>query len=78
MDNKLIELIEKIFDVSLGGKQLKDINPQTVANWDSMGHLNLVLSMQDEFSVDFDEDEIADMTEGAEEIIKILNKHGVE
>jgi acyl carrier protein len=39
-----------------------DSSPQTVEAWDSMGHLNLVLALEQSFGVQFSPEEIAAMT----------------
>ena len=37
-------------------------SPQTIEAWDSMGHLNLVLALEQSFGVQFSPEEIAAMT----------------
>jgi acyl carrier protein len=37
-------------------------SPDTIEAWDSMAHLNLVLSLEQEFAITFDLDEIAELT----------------
>lgn len=37
-------------------------SPQTIEPWDSMGHLNLVLALEQAFAVQFSPEEIAAMT----------------
>ena len=39
-----------------------DASPETIEGWDSANHLNLVLSLEAEFGVQFDTDEIAELT----------------
>lgn len=36
-------------------------SPETIANWDSLKHMNLVLALEEEFSVRFTDDEIMSM-----------------
>jgi len=36
-------------------------SPQTIENWDSMQHLNLVLAVEEKFGVQFDPEEIERM-----------------
>jgi len=36
--------------------------PDTVAAWDSLQHLNLVLVLEDAFSIQFEPDEIGELT----------------
>ena len=37
-------------------------SPQTIENWDSMQHLNLVLAVEEKFGVRFEPEEIEAMT----------------
>lgn len=37
-------------------------SPETIEAWDSMAHLNLVLSLEQEFAITFDLNEIAELT----------------
>lgn len=61
MDKKLIEIMEKIFDIDLSSFNADDIKPENIQNWDSMGHINLIASIEEEFEVEFDPFEIADL-----------------
>ena len=36
-------------------------SPETIEAWDSMSHLNLVLSLEQEFAITFDLDEIPEL-----------------
>lgn len=38
-----------------------EITPDTIGNWDSVRHLNLVLALEDAFGMEFDEDEVHDL-----------------
>jgi len=37
-------------------------SPQTIENWDSMQHLNLVVALEERFGVQFDPEDIEQMT----------------
>jgi acyl carrier protein len=37
-------------------------SPQSVENWDSVQHLNLVLALEEQFGVQFEPDEVDGMT----------------
>ena len=39
----------------------EDSSPDTIENWDSLQHMNLILAMEEEFDVKFTDDEIASM-----------------
>ena len=38
-----------------------DSTPSTINNWDSLNHLNLIASFEDEFLIDIEPEEIAEM-----------------
>lgn len=48
-----------------------DSCPDTIERWDSVGHLNLVLALEQEFGVRFSPDQIEQMT-GVGAIVAIL------
>ncbi|MCH7751649.1 MAG: acyl carrier protein [Planctomycetes bacterium] len=39
-----------------------DSSPESISAWDSMGHLNLVLAMEQKFGMTFDPDQIPQLT----------------
>ena len=39
----------------------EDSSPDTIENWDSLQHMNLILALEEEFDVKFTDDEIANM-----------------
>jgi acyl carrier protein len=45
--------------------------------WDSLNHINLIVALETEFNVTFDEDEIAGVT-SVEDIFAHLARHGVD
>jgi len=48
-----------------------DTQPSDVPAWDSMGHVTLATSLEQEFKVSFDVDELMEM-ENVREIVRIL------
>ena len=40
----------------------EDDSPETLEGWDSANHLGLVMALEAEFEIEFDVDEIADLT----------------
>jgi acyl carrier protein len=49
--------------------------PEDVPNWDSIGHMNLVLQLEKEFGQRFEVDDIMEMS-SAGKIIEILRRQG--
>jgi len=50
-----------------------DSSPDTVANWDSLKHMNLILALEEEFAVAFSDDEVTEML-SLRRIVEILSK----
>ncbi len=54
-----------------------DLVPEDVLLWDSLGHMNLVMELEEEFGQQFEVDEITEMS-SAGKIIEILQSKGVK
>lgn len=77
MNNRIKKTLEKVLNISLEGFQDVEIKPNNIESWDSLNHLNIVLSLEEEFDVKFETDEILEMLKGFNNIVDILKKHGV-
>jgi len=38
-----------------------DASPETIENWDSLKHMNLIVALEEEFQIEFEDEEILDM-----------------
>ena len=52
-------------------------SPSTISSWDSLGHLNLVIALEQEFEVNLSADEVLAMRNMGS-IRRILQQSGVE
>ena len=56
-ESRLKQVLANVFD-----EESESINDEssmdTIENWDSLKHLNLILALEEEFEVSFDEDDI--------------------
>lgn len=60
MEQKLKTIMASVFEVD--EKEIgEDASPDTLENWDSLRQLNLVSALEEEFSIEFDDEEIAEM-----------------
>ena len=59
--DKVRHAVSDVFGVP-AGEVTADSSPQSVESWDSMGHLNLILALEQSFGVQFSPEEIAAMT----------------
>lgn len=59
-----LEQVREIASDIFGTKADKitaESSPQTIENWDSMQHLNLVLALEEKFGVQFEPEDIEEM-----------------
>ena len=54
----------------------EDSSPDTVENWDSLKHMNLILALEEEFNITFSDEEIVEML-SVKIIVKTLKEKGV-
>lgn len=60
MKDRIKKVLSIVFEID--ESQITDISsPENVENWDSLGHLNLIVVLEDEFQVKFTDDEISEM-----------------
>ncbi len=75
-EQKLKEVLARIFNVQ-PEMITDDASPDTIENWDSLRHMNLVLALEEEFGVEFTDDQVVEIL--SYKLIKIVFKeHGVE
>jgi acyl carrier protein len=72
---KLQQILAAVFEVDE-----KSINantsPDTIEAWDSLKHLNLVLALEEEFQINFDEDQVVEIL-SFELIVEVLKEKGI-
>ena len=76
----VVERLASVFDEAFGcdPEQFSiDMAPEDVPNWDSVGHMNMVMELEKQFDQQFEVDEIMEMSSPAK-IIEILQAKGVE
>ena len=60
MEDKIKEVFSNIF-----GTPLNEINgqssPDTIENWESINHIKLITALEEEFDVEFTDEEILEM-----------------
>lgn len=58
MDERIIDVMERVFHTS--GLSI-ETNQCNCEKWDSLHHLNLIVELEDEFDMEFEPEEIAEM-----------------
>lgn len=63
--------------LEISEEQLEGLEYQAIPQWDSVGHMGLVASIEDAFDIMMDTDDIIDLS-SYEKGIEILRKYDVE
>jgi len=72
MKDRVVKIISKVLNVPV--EELNDASsPDTTRNWDSLKHMTLVLTLEEEFGVTFSDDEIVQML-NVERIVEAVEK----
>ncbi len=74
--DRVATLFEKHFGIE-ASEFSPDTVPEDVLRWDSLGHMSLVMDLEDTFGVHFEVDEITEMSSGRK-IIEILRAKGAK
>lgn len=77
MDNltKYKELFEKIFDVE--EDELENLEYQGVDTWDSVGHIEMIVEIEDAFHITMKPEDMMDFL-SYKKGIELLRKYGIE
>ena len=69
------EIVGRVFGVEADGLDATS-SPETVEGWDSMGHLNLIAAVEQDFNVSIDIGDVMEMV-SIKRIREILLDYGV-
>ncbi len=75
----MVERLAGVFQKAFGletNRFSPHLAPEDVPNWDSIGHMNLVMYLEQEFNQRFEVDEIMEMSSPAK-IMEILAAKGI-
>ena len=61
MNSRIKNIISKILSISTDDIQ-DDSSSDSLQAWDSLGHMKIVLALEEEFDIRFDEVQITEMT----------------
>jgi len=60
LKKRVFLIISNVFDYPLEKIDEKS-SPDTIESWDSLNHMKLILALEEEFKVEFSDDQIVDM-----------------
>ena len=76
MKDRVIKIVSQIMNVPIE-KLDEDSSPDTVTNWDSLKHMNLILALEEKFAIAFSDDEVVEML-SIKRIVEVLIKKGIQ
>ena len=73
MEDRIKKVMSDVFnvDVSLINNES---SPDNIENWDSLKHMNLIVALEEEFEIEFDDEEIVDSMNYALIVIILKSK----
>jgi acyl carrier protein len=60
VDDRIKQVVANVFAVDVA-TVTEDASPDTVENWDSLGHMNLVVALEEEFHIQFSDEQMMEM-----------------
>lgn len=60
MDNKIKEIMASVFDVEVSSIE-DNVAFGRFEKWDSLNHMNLIVALEEEFGVSFNDDEVPEL-----------------
>tara|TARA_Y100000294_G_C8240694_1_gene210645 strand:- start:119 stop:358 length:240 start_codon:yes stop_codon:yes gene_type:complete len=77
IQEKVIQVLVNIFQVS-PDKISTETTSDNVENWDSMNHINMILALEQEFGISYDEEQAVSMLSVGEIIEVTKGKLGLQ
>ena len=63
MRGKIKDVLSTILELDVSAIDENSCSIDTVANWDSLQQIRIVLALEQEFGIEFDDDEISQLTD---------------
>jgi len=75
LNNRLEKIIREVFDIEAGTID-ENWTSDDIPDWDSVGHLNLIMEVEKEFNIKIEIEEMFEV-EKLKDIVKILGKKNI-
>ena len=77
VQERVIQVLVNIFQVSADKISTKT-TPDNVEKWDSMNHINMILALEQEFGIRYDEEQVVSMLSVGEIIVVTKGMLGLQ
>lgn len=71
-EERVIQVISNVLNVP-STKLNSDSSPESIEQWESMKHIYLVLALEEEFNIQFDDEQIAEL-QSVQSIVAAIEK----
>lgn len=76
MEDRINNVLKRVLNLT-DAELAEDLSRSEVPNWDSLTHMDLVVSLEREFNVTFNLDEIIALLDGIGSVRSVLKQKGV-
>lgn len=76
MEQRVLKVLSKVFRVPVESLNMGS-SPDSVPQWDSLAHMNMVLAVEEEFGVSFSAEELVSLL-NVELVVETLKAKGVK
>ena len=76
MHEKIKHVLASVLGLDVSAINENSCSIDTIENWDSLQQIRIVLALEQEFGIEFDDDEISKLTD-FEHIYSLIEKKGI-
>ncbi|WP_257937679.1 acyl carrier protein [Campylobacter lari] len=71
MENKFYEILENILEVKVN--ENSNLSMQNCKNWTSLNHIDIIMSLEEEFEIKFSKDELSRL-KSQNELLQVIKE----
>ena len=60
MENRIKKVMSDVFNIDIESID-NDSSPDNIENWDSLKHMNLIVALEEDFDIEFDDNDIENL-----------------
>ena len=60
MENRIKKVMSNVFNIDIDSIN-NDSSPDNIENWDSLKHMNLIVALEEDFDIEFDDNDIENL-----------------
>ena len=73
MENRIKKVMSEVLGIDEASIS-DSTSPENVESWDSLKQMNLIVALEDEFDIEFEDDDIIEIMDYKSIVDKVLNK----